>query len=327
MIHLLCNASACQRHHDGSNVLLAFCAAEALITSPEHDERRALLYGVGAVLLWSTVATGFKLGLKELAPLELLWLGAATSFVFFAAASLATGRWSAIAGLSGRDWLRLGALGLLNPFLYYLILFEAYARLPAQIAQPLNYTWAITLSLLAVPMLGQRMSWRAAFGLLVSYCGVVVLLSQGRIDGFVDVDRLGVALALGSTLVWATYWLATVRASDDPLVMMTASFAVGAIAIGIACAFTLGLPALSWRRLGYGAWVGLVEMGVTFLLWQQALRRTAHAGRVAQLIFLSPFISLLLIDQVLGERVHASSFVGLAGIVAGLLVSGRPRVG
>jgi len=102
-----------------------FYAAEASITPPEHDERRALLYGVGAVLMWSTVATGFKLGLKELAPLELLWLGAATSFVFFAAASLAARRWSAIAELSGRDWLRLGALGLLNPCLYYLILFEA----------------------------------------------------------------------------------------------------------------------------------------------------------------------------------------------------------
>ena len=174
-------------------------------------------------------------------------------------------------------------------------------------------------------MLGQRMSWRMGAGMLVSYCGVVMLLSQGRIDGFAAVDGIGVALALGSTLVWATYWLATVRASDDPLVMMTASFAVGAAAIGIACAFSSDLPALTLRRLGFGAWVGLVEMGVTFLLWQQALRRTAHAGRVAQLIFLSPFISLLLIDRVLGEHVHASSFVGLAGIVAGLLIAGRPR--
>ena len=163
-------------------------AAESLIDPVVHDERRAVLFGIGAVLLWSTVATGFKLGLRELAPLELLWLGAATSFVFFAVASLVTGRWPAIRALSGRDWLRLGALGLLNPFLYYLILFEAYARLPAQIAQPLNYTWAITLALLAIPVLGQRMSWRMGVGMLVSYCGVVVLLSQGRVDGFADVS-------------------------------------------------------------------------------------------------------------------------------------------
>lgn len=277
------------------------------------------------MLLWSTVATGFKLGLEELQPLELLWLGAATSFVFFATASLVTGRWPALARLQRRDWLRLGGLGLLNPFLYYLILFEAYDRLPAQIAQPLNYTWAITLALLAIPLLKQRMTPRMALGMLASYGGVLILLSQGRIDGFAGIDGIGVALALGSTLVWATYWLATVRANDDPLVMMTASFAVGAIAIGVTCLLTYGLPALSPRRLGFGAWVGLIEMGVTFLLWQQALRRTKHAGRIAQLIFLSPFISLVLIDRVLGEHVHASSFVGLTAIVGGLLIARRDR--
>ena len=86
------------------------------------------------------------------------------------------------------------------------------------------------------------------------------------------------------------------------------------------------MPELTLERFGYGAWVGLIEMGVTFLLWQQALRRTAHAGRIAQLIFLSPFISLLLIDRVLGEAVRATSWVGLATIVAGLLFAPRERV-
>jgi drug/metabolite transporter (DMT)-like permease len=295
------------------------------MTDDTRNERSALLFGIGAVLLWSTVATGFKLGLRELEPLELLWLAATISFAFFASVSAATGRLRALTILPGRAWLRYAALGLLNPFLYYVILFGAYDRLPAQIAQPLNYTWAITLALLAIPVLGQRLSLRTFAGLLVSYAGVVVLLSQGRFDGYPELDRTGVALALGSTLVWASYWLATVRGNDDPLVMMTASFLVGAIAISIACQLEYGLPALSWRRVGYGAWVGLVEMGVTFLMWQQALRRTAHAGRIAQLIFLSPFISLFLIDRVLGEHVRPSSFVGLAAIVSGLLIAGRPR--
>jgi drug/metabolite transporter (DMT)-like permease len=297
------------------------------MTAPLHNERSALLFGVGAVLLWSTVATGFKLGLRELAPLQLLWLGSTISFAFFATAAAVTGRLAALTTLPGRIWARYAALGLLNPFLYYLILFEAYDRLPAQVAQPLNYTWAITLALLAIPVLGQRLSWRVFVGMVVSYAGVVVLVSQSGFDGHLELDHIGVGLALASTLVWASYWLATVRGDDEPLVMMTASFLVGALAIGAACMLTHGLPPLTWHRLGYGAWVGLVEMGVTFLLWQQALRRTAHAGRIAQLIFLSPFISLLLIDRVLGEHVRASSFVGLAAIVTGLVVAGRRTYG
>ena len=65
-------------------------------------------------------------------------------------------------------------------------------------------------------------------------------------------------------------------------------------------------------------------MGFSFLLWQQALRRSTEAGRISQLIFLSPFISLLLIGAVLGETIHLTSWLGLGIIVLGLLITGRP---
>jgi drug/metabolite transporter (DMT)-like permease len=291
--------------------------------SGPYNERLALACALAAVLAWSTVATGFKLGLQLLAPLQLLWLGALISLGFFAAMLLVTGRWRGLANLAGRDWRRVAGLGLLNPLLYYFILFEAYDRLPAQIAQPLNYTWAIVLAVLAVPILGQPLTRRTLAGIVVSYAGVVVLLAQGRLEGFAQVDLVGVALALASTLIWALYWLANVRLKIDALVLMSGSFAVGAPAVGLSCALLEGLPAMNAQTLGYGAWVGLIEMGITFVLWQTAMRRTAHAGRIAQLIFLSPFLSLVLIDRVLGEAVSASSVAGLALIVAGLLIARR----
>ena len=45
------------------------------------NERNALLMGLGAVLLWSTVATGFKLGLEHLKPVQLLFAGTCISSV------------------------------------------------------------------------------------------------------------------------------------------------------------------------------------------------------------------------------------------------------
>jgi drug/metabolite transporter (DMT)-like permease len=75
--------------------------------------------------------------------------------------------------------------------------------------------------------------------------------------------------------------------------------------------------------LGYGLWVGAIEMGVSFLLWQRALRLTAHAGRLSQLIFLSPFVSFVLIEHVLGEPVRATSVIGLATIVGGIVIARR----
>jgi drug/metabolite transporter (DMT)-like permease len=285
------------------------------------DERRAVVMGLAAVALWSTVATAFKLGLRNLAPLQLLLLGTLVSAVFFwlAASRRASYR------LSPRQLAQAALFGLINPFAYYIVLFEAYNRLPAQIAQPLNYTWAIALAILAVPLLGQRLSRRAALGIVISYLGVAILLTQGRLDGLAESSWMGVALALSSTVLWALYWLLKTRSQAHPLGLMAWSFSFAAPLIGLACIWGPGLPPLTSRNLLFGIWVGLVEMGITFLLWQHALRLTGHAGRLGQLIFLSPFVSLVLIATVLGERIHGSSVLGLSVIVAGLLVTRQVR--
>lgn len=287
----------------------------------EHslNERHALLYGICAVLMWSTVATGFKLGLKVLAPAQLLLIGACVSAAVFVPVAIRHG-WPG-QHLNVREG---AAFAFLNPVLYYLVLFEAYDRLPAQIAQPLNYTWAIVLALLAIPVLGQRLTARMGLGISIGYLGVVVLLSQGRFDALPDLDWLGVALALGSTMIWAGYWLFNARSSTEPAPLMATSFLLAIPMLAVVCLFGPGLPALNADTLFYGAWVGIVEMGVTFLLWQQALRLTRQTARIGQLIFLSPFLSLLLIGSVLGETIHLTSWIGLGIIVAGLLVTGRP---
>jgi len=290
---------------------------------PSEDagrERRALLAALAAVALWSSVATGFKLGLEVLEPVQLLFAGCLVSTcVFVVRAGMSPG-WR-----TARPSLAAAALfGIANPFVYYLVLFEAYDRLPAQIAQPLNYTWAITLALLAVPVLGQRLARRTLIGIVVSYAGVVVLLSRGRITALPEIDWLGVALALASTIVWAGYWLAQARSRSDPAALMALSFAIALPLIGLACWAGPGLPPLTWRTALFGGWIGLVEMGVTFLVWQRALALTRSAARIGQLIFLSPFASLVLIWAVLGETIHPATIAGLAIIVAGLAVAGRP---
>lgn len=287
------------------------------------NERRATLMGLAAVALWSTVATGFKLGLRELRPLELLAAGALLSLAFFATSAAISGAWRRILDLDRGAHLQMAILGLLNPALYYMILFEAYDRLPAQIAQPLNYTWAITLALLSVPLLGQRLGARQLAGIALSYVGVAILVGHGGLALAPGADPLGVLLALASTLVWATYWLLGNRFGGDSLVAMTTSFFWGCLAILAVCLAADRLPPLEAPTLVYGAWVGLVEMGITFLLWRGALAASASAARIGQLIFISPFASFVLIAAVLGEHIHPASIIALVLIVAGLVISQR----
>jgi drug/metabolite transporter (DMT)-like permease len=286
-----------------------------------HNERPALTYALLAVLLWSTVATGFKLGLTVLAVEQLLLFGTLISWCVFALyCSVRSGFF-----VYRQDRLWLPVLGFLNPFAYYLLLFAAYDRLPAHVAQPLNYTWAITLALLAVPVLKQKLTGQTLIGIAVSYSGVVLLLSGASETSPAPLNSLGIVLALLSTVLWAAYWLINTRCASDAGAMMFWSFSCGLPLVVLACAAGPGWPEWTLTNLAYGSWVGIVEMGVTFLLWQQALRHTRNVARIGQLIFLSPFLSLLLINQVLGEVISWQAVAGLAVIIAGLVLTQRAQ--
>ena len=173
------------------------------------------------------------------------------------------------------------------------MLFEAYDRLPAQIAQPLNYLWAVTLALLAIPVLKQRLSLRGWIGVAVSYAGVAVLLTRG---GSAGLGRLRHRRGRAGAGQYRPVGRVLAADGADRRARGAAHaerlFAAATVAIGAICAATAGLPAITPANLGYGAWVGLVEMGIAFLLWQRALALTTVAGRLGQLIFLSPFLSL-----------------------------------
>ena len=103
-------------------------------------------------------------------------------------------------------WQRSILTALMNPCLYYLILFAAYERLPAQIAQPINYSWSIVLVFLSAMVLGQKVTARDWLAALICYAGVFVIATQGHVDQLVGADWLGIGFAVVSTVIWAGYW-------------------------------------------------------------------------------------------------------------------------
>jgi drug/metabolite transporter (DMT)-like permease len=285
-----------------------------------HDQNKAYVYGLATVLLWSTVATAFKLSLRYLNHVELLLYSSTTSVLVLAIILVIQGRFAQIFSYTLSQYARSLALGFLNPFLYYLILFKAYDLLPAQEAQPLNYTWAITLTLLSIPLLGQSIALKDILAGLVSYSGVVVISTHGDPLGFRFSDPLGVALALGSTVIWALYWIYNAKDDRDPVAALLLNFVFGLLFIvAFWLLFSDQRPPHPSGLLGAG-YVGLFEMGITFVLWLSALKYSENTAKVGNLIFISPFVSLVFIHFLVGEDILPSTFVGLVLIVAGLSI-------
>ncbi len=285
------------------------------------NERRALGLGLSAVLLWSTVATAFKLTLAEFTPIQMLTVASLISALALLLICAVRGHLNQIVStLFANPWYYL-LLGLVNPLAYYLILFKAYDLLPASQAQSINYSWAITLTFMAAVFLGQAIRKQDWLACVLSYFGVIIIATQGDIFGLQFDSPLGVGLALLSTLLWAGYWILNTKNQAEPVIGVLLGFLI-AIPFAIALTFYEGA---SWNQITPQGWlavsyVGLFEMGITFVLWLSALKNTNNTARISNLIFASPFISLLLLATIIGEEIPPSTLIGLVMIVIGLVV-------
>lgn len=282
-------------------------------------DRRALLLGLAAVTLWSTAATAFKLSLAHLHVLQLLAISVSVSVICLLGVVAWRGRLAWLARYLREAPLYFLGMGLLSPLVYYVILLHAYSLLPAQQAQTINYTWAITLALLAVPVLGHRLAPRDWAAVALGYGGAVVIATEGNVLSMRFTSAEGVLYALASTLVWAVFWLAGTRSRRDPVVSLALYFLVALVPAWLACVAVTGLPRGS-AGMAPAVYVGMFEMGFTFVLWSTALRLSSSVSRVGNLIFLAPMLSLVFIATVLDEAIHPATLVGLALILPGIML-------
>ncbi|MEO9273579.1 DMT family transporter [Marinomonas sp. 5E14-1] len=284
------------------------------------NNTQAILFGLGAVLLWSTVATAFSISLKYLTPAQLLLVANAVSLVFLIALIACKGDFKELLTSAKQSWKSSFFFGAINPFIYYLILLQAYSMLPAQEAQAINYTWAIMLSFMAVPILKQRLKPTDYVAATMCYFGVLYISTRGQITSLEFSNGIGVTFALLSTVIWAMYWLLNTKDKRPSLIGLTLNFAFALPLITLYTAMTGELTHWNKEGLWSAVYIGLFEMGLSFVLWNQALKLTSNTSQVANLIFLSPLLSIIWLSQFAGEPILQSTLVGLACILVGLFV-------
>lgn len=279
---------------------------------------KAYVYALCSVVLWSTVATAFKLGLQELSPLYLILSASVVSLVTFFLVIVVQGKTKELFTVNLAGLGKSALLGALNPFGYYLILFEAYSLLPAQVAQPLNMVWPITLALLSAPLLKQKITFRNMVAIVVSFVGVIFISSQGSFSGIKNTNLTGAALAVGSSIIWALFWILSVMDRRNEIFKLFWNFAFGVFYLLLAAVFFTDFTIPEIKALPAAVYIGLFELGITYILWMKAMQLSENNAKTGNLIFLSPFLSLVFIHFILGETIFYTTFIGLAFIISGI---------
>jgi drug/metabolite transporter (DMT)-like permease len=281
---------------------------------------KAIIYAGLAVFFWSTVATAFKLALREYDFIQLIFYASGVTVVVLFFILLWQGKLSEIKKQTGKDWIKSALIGAFNPLLYYLVLFKAYSLLPAQVAQPVNMIWPVTLALLSVPILKQKISWLNFVALLISFSGVVVIASQGGTSGFRNTNPLGLGLALASSVLWSLYWILNVLDKRDEIVKLFLNFSFGFVFLAPVVWFFSDFTVQLGTGLFAMIYVGIFEVGITYILWLKAMNMSTNNAKIGNLVFFAPFLSLVFIHFILKETIYITTFIGLVLIVAGVLV-------
>jgi drug/metabolite transporter (DMT)-like permease len=146
-----------------------------------------------------------------------------------------------IRSFENRDWKVLLVLGFSGGGLHLALQWLGLHYTTATSAVLYLSTAPIFILLLARPLLGEAIGWRQWTGVLVSFLGVAIIGSQGRIQK-IDFNA-GDLMVLASMAMWGAYTV-FLRMRRDPL--DTPEYLVALCALGLA----FMAPWVAWEVLG-----------------------------------------------------------------------------
>jgi drug/metabolite transporter (DMT)-like permease len=202
-----------------------------------------------------------------------------------------------------------GLASLVTWGLYYL----SFTRLDLATGTVLSFTNVMFTTLLAGPVLGERVDrWRWA-GTLIGFAGVAVMLRPGA-----EVDPLGAAAALGAALAWCGVTLSS-RSLTRTESTRTVLAYVGLVTFTGVTPFAVA----AWVPLGATEW--LILLGVALvapaIIWlvTEALR-AGEASAIAPFQYLRLVVVAVAGWAIFGELPDAAGWIGMGVILAGALV-------
>jgi len=277
------------------------------------------------ILLWASIPVASKKILAELNNIQMLFYS--TVFSALALGALVAGQRKAasLVRFSLRVYAHMGGLGFLGAFLYYVLLYGAFARTSAAEGFVLAYTWPILVSLLAVTLLGQKLSALRLTAIAISFCGVAAVVTRGRMLEFQMENLAGNLLALCGALVFALFSVLGRRATYDLTLAAFVYFCTALVCAGATIFISGQLPLPSLSVWGWILYNGLLVNGVSYLFWFRALEH-GDTFVVSNLLYLTPALSLPLVRLFLNEPVEWSAVSGLILIVFGILLQSWPKL-
>jgi len=252
--------------------------------------KAATIFGAGAILLWSTLAT-LTVVSGAIPPFQTTAIAFAVGGTLIALAAVLRGR-------AGLLWPTPAsfALGLYGLFGYHALYFAALRLAPPAEASLVAALWALLIVLFSGLLPGAKLRPVHVIAALMGLAAATLLV-WGKVGACASggSSQLGFALALGCALVWSSYSVASRLFADVP----SESVAVSCLATALLASLCSAAFETWVAPSGPAAWLalaglGLGPVGAAFLLWDIGMKR-GNVSLLGVLSYASPVLSTVLL--------------------------------
>lgn len=284
--------------------------------------KKNYIYAFLTVSVWSTMAATVKLVLSDIPNLEALSISSFVASLFLLMLNIANGSIKEIKKYSAKDYLTMAGLGFLGLFVYSALYYYGLSQLTSQEACIVNYLWPIMLVIFSSVILKEKFTVTKGIALFLSFLGVVIL-SSGIGSSETGNAFFGVASCIIAAACYGLFSVLNKKADYNQNISMTVMWFV----VGV-CSAILGLVTEEWVPIKGTQWLGILWLGVfidavAYLLWALALKGAENTARIANLAFLTPFLSLVVSAVLLDEQIQLRSIIALVFIVGGILLQSK----
>jgi drug/metabolite transporter (DMT)-like permease len=224
-----------------------------------------------------------------------------------------------------KGWLAGAVVGILLLFAGNGGVTVGETTLPSGIAAILVATVPLWMSVFAWPLQHQRITVRAAAGLVVGLGGVAILVGSGTVSGRIP----GVLIVLGASVVWGFGSVVSHRLALPGNAMLAAAIemlAGGVVLLAVAAGsgefsrvHWTSLPASSWIALAYLIGPGSI---LAFTAYGYALSHLPVAT-VSTYAYVNPVVAVLAGIVFLGEQFTVREGAGAALVLVSVIITLR----
>ena len=281
--------------------------------------KKQYLYAAITIALWSTTATVGKLLLGSLSSMQVLAASCGYAAAFLLLLCLVQGKLKLLKTYKAKDILVMSGMGMLGVFFYNLFWFIGISRISASQAMIINYLWPMMAILAACVILKEKLTFRKTIAALMSFAGVIIVTANGQAAGMGNQMLMGILFCVMAAVSYGLFVALNKRLHYDKTISMFVCYVVGFAVSAICVAISgEGLKMDGMQHLGM-AWLGVLTHAIGYVTWALAMDG-GETAKIANLAYITPFLSLVWNFLVLGEPLSIRCVLGLIVIVAGIFV-------